>query len=58
LALADLNCGLVVDGGGAHSLLDLSGHGQEGLFDVRGILGGCFQEGDTNAVCEFLHIVS
>jgi hypothetical protein len=54
LALANLNGGLVIDSGGTHALLDLSGHGQEGLLDVAGVLGGCLQERDTDAVGKFL----
>jgi hypothetical protein len=54
LALADLHGGLVVDGGVAHALLDLAGHGQEGLLDVAGVLGGGLEEGDAEAVCELL----
>ena len=38
LALADGHRRLVVDGRGAHALLDLAGHGQEGLLDVGGAL--------------------
>ena len=47
LALADLDCGLVVDGGVAHALLDLAGHGEEGLLDVARVLGRRFEEGDA-----------
>ena len=54
LALADLHGGLVVDGGVAHALLDLAGHGEEGLLDVAGVLGGGLEEGDSEAVCELL----
>lgn len=54
LALADLHGGLVVDSGVAHALLDLAGHGEEGLLDVAGVLGGGLEEGDAEAVCEFL----
>lgn len=54
LALADLDGGLVVDGRSAHSLLDLSGHGQESLLDVGSALGGGLKEGDSKAVGEFL----
>jgi hypothetical protein len=52
--LSDLDGWLVVDGRVAHALLDLARHGQEGLFDVAGVLGGCFEERDAEAVCEFL----
>lgn len=38
LALSDGHCGLIVDGCGAHALLDLAGHGQESLLDVGGAL--------------------
>ena len=54
LALADLHGGLVVDGGVAHALLDLAGHGEESLLDVAGVLGGGLEEGDSEAVCELL----
>ena len=54
LPLADLHGGLVVDSCVAHALLDLAGHGQEGLLDVAGILGGSLEEGDAEAVCELL----
>lgn len=37
LTLSDLDGRFVVDGCGAHSLFNLSGHGQEGLFDIRGV---------------------
>jgi hypothetical protein len=57
LALADLHGGLVVDGGVAHALLDLAGHGEEGLLDVAGVLGGGLEEGDAEAVCELLRKV-
>ena len=36
MTLADLDGGLVVDGGVAHALFDLAGHGKEGLLDVAG----------------------
>lgn len=39
LSLSNLYCRLVVRSCGTHSLLDLTGHGQEGLFDIAGILG-------------------
>lgn len=40
VALADLDGRLgVVCRRGAHALLDLAGHGQEGLLDVAGVLG-------------------
>jgi len=51
-----LHGGLVVDGRVAHALLDLAGHGQEGLLDVAGVLGRGLEEGDAEAVCEFLFI--
>lgn len=54
LALTDLYRGLVVDCGGTHALFDLSCHGEEGLLDVGSVLGGCLEEGDSNAVSEFL----
>jgi hypothetical protein len=54
LTLADLHGRLVVNGGVAHALLDLAGHGQEGLLDIAGVLGRGLEEGDAEAVCEFL----
>ena len=54
LSLADLYCGLVIDGGGAHSLFDLASHCQKGLFDIRGVLGGCLQKWDTQTISKFL----
>lgn len=47
LALPNLHCGLVVDGGVTHALFDLARHGQEGLFDVAGVLGRRLEEGDA-----------
>lgn len=45
LALADLESALaallVVDRAGSHAVLDLLGHGQESLLDIRGRLGRC-----------------
>lgn len=54
LALANLDRGLVVDCSGTHPFLDLSGHGQECLFDVGGTLGGGLQERNAQAVGELL----
>lgn len=55
LALADLHARLgVVSRCGAHALLDLAGHGQEGLLDVAGVLCGGLEEGDSEAVGELL----
>ena len=54
LTLADLHGGLVVDGGVTHALLDLTGHGKEGLLDVAGVLGRGLEEGNAEAVCELL----
>lgn len=55
LAGADLDIGLrVARCRGAHPLLDLPGHGQEGLFDIAGVLGGGLEEWDSEAVGEFL----
>jgi hypothetical protein len=58
LALTDLDCWLVVDGGCSHTFLDLSGHGEEGLFDVGGVLRRGFEERNADAVCELLYVVS
>jgi hypothetical protein len=53
--LADLHAGLrVVRRRGAHTLLDLASHGQESLLDVAGVLGRGLEEGDAQAVGEFL----
>lgn len=44
----------VVGSRGAHALLDLASHGQESLLNVAGVLGGGLEEGDAQAVSEFL----
>lgn len=54
LALADLHGGLIVDGGSSHTLLDLSGHGQESLLDIRRILCRRLEEWDSKTVSKFL----
>lgn len=54
LALTDLHSWLVVDGGSPHALFDLPCHRQEGLFNVRGILGRGLKEWDSQAVGKFL----
>lgn len=55
VTLANLYTGLgVVGGGGTHALLDLSGHGQESLLDVAGVLGRGLEEGDSQAVGKLL----
>jgi hypothetical protein len=54
LSCADLYRGLVVSGRRAHPLLDLAGHGEEGLLDVASVLGRGLQEWDAKAVSEFL----
>jgi hypothetical protein len=54
LALADLHSWFVVHSRRAHPLLDLPCHRQESLLDVGSILRGSFQEGDADAVGEFL----
>jgi hypothetical protein len=41
----------------ALALLDLSGHGQECLLDIRGVLSRGLKEGDAQAVSEFLNHV-
>lgn len=53
-ALADLHSRLVVDGGVAHALLDLTSHGQESLLNVASVLRRGLQEWDTKAVGKFL----
>jgi len=55
LALSNGHCGLVVDCRCAHALLDLTGHGQESLFDICGALCRGLEEGNTEAVCELLY---
>jgi len=32
----------------------LTGHGEEGLLDIAGVLSGCLEEGDAEAVSKFL----
>lgn len=56
---SDLHGGFrVVRGRAAHALLDLAGHGQEGLLDVAGVLRRGLEEGDAQAVSELLQRVS
>ena len=55
LTLSDLHRRLVVNGRGSHPFLDLAGHGQEGLLDVRGVLGRGLEEGYAEAVRKLLH---
>lgn len=56
LSLADLHTGLgVVRRRGAHALLNLASHGQESLLDVARVLGRGLEEGDAQAVGEFLY---
>jgi hypothetical protein len=57
-ALADRHGRLVVDCGRSHSFLDLPGHGQECLLDIRCTLRGCLKEGDSKAVCKLLWQIS
>jgi hypothetical protein len=52
--LTNRHCGLGVGGCGSHALLDLAGHGKESLLDVGGALCGGLEEGNAEAVCEFL----
>lgn len=59
MARADLHVRLeVIRCCGAHPLLDLAGHGEEGLFDVAGILCRRLEEGDTQTIREFLRMSS
>lgn len=59
LAGADLDTGFrVARRRGAHTLLDLARHGEEGLLDVAGVLRGGLEEGDAEAVGELLFSVS
>lgn len=52
--LTNLNGWLVVDSGVTHALLDLTGHGQEGLLDVGCVLGRGLEERNAEAVSELL----
>src|SRR6201998_1975539 len=54
LALTDLYRRLVVGSRSSHPFLNLSGHRKEGLLNVRGVLGGCLEEWDTEPVGKFL----
>ena len=54
----DIGFRVVSSDAAAHALLDLAGHGQEGLLDVAGVLGRRLEEGDAEAVGEFLGGVS
>lgn len=55
LALANLDAGFrVVGSGGAHALLDLASHGKESLLDIASVLGRSLEEGNAQAVGEFL----
>lgn len=54
LTLTDAYSWLVVDGRVTHTLLYLARHCQKGLLDVGGVLGRRLEEGDAEAVCEFL----
>lgn len=54
MSAADLHGWLVVGGGRAHALLDLAGHGEEGLLDVAGVLSGGFEEWDTEVIGQVL----
>ena len=47
LARTNVDSGLVVDGGVAHTFLDLAGHGQESLLDVGCVLGRGLEEWDA-----------
>jgi len=58
LSLSDGDGGLGVCGRGTHALLDLAGHGQEGLLDIGGALGRRLKEWDAETVCEFLQAMS
>jgi hypothetical protein len=54
VSLPDRDRWLGIGGCGAHALLDLAGHGEESLLDVGRALRGGLEEGDAEAVCEFL----
>lgn len=54
LTLPNLHCWLVVHRCCTHALLDLAGHGEEGLFNVVCVLRGCLEKWDAEAVGKFL----
>lgn len=56
LAGSDVDVGfrVVSSDAAAHALLDLAGHGQEGLLNVASVLGRGLKEGDAEGVGEFL----
>jgi hypothetical protein len=55
LTLSNLHRRLaVIDGRRTHPFLDLPRHGQESLFDIRCVFGRGLEEGDAQAVSEFL----
>lgn len=55
LAGADLDGRFrVAGGGGTHALLDLTGHGQESLLDIAGVLGRRLEEGNSQAISKLL----
>lgn len=59
LAGANLDAGFrVARRRGAHALLDLARHGEERLLDIAGVLRRGLEEGDAEAVGEFLFCVS
>jgi hypothetical protein len=50
----DVGFRVVSSDAAAHALLNLAGHGQEGLLDVASVLGRSLEEGDAERVGEFL----
>jgi hypothetical protein len=54
VSLPDRDSWLGVGGCGAHTLLDLAGHGEESLLNVGRALRGGLEEGNAEAVCELL----
>lgn len=54
MASANVDRGLVVDRGVAHTLLDLTGHGQESLLDVGGVLCRSLQEWNAERISKLL----
>lgn len=54
LTLSDLDGGFVVDRRIPHPFLDLTRHGQKGLFDVGRVLGRGFEKGNAQTIGEFL----
>lgn len=54
LAMAHLDSRLVIRRNSAHTLLDLTSHSSESLFNIGRVLCRCFQKWDTKAISKFL----